>query len=58
MSSNISTPFATDGWGSNARMTLLSPVSGGVVLRRETLALDGGLIIDPITKAIAPNISM
>lgn len=27
-------------------------------LRRETLALDGGLIIDPATKAIAPNISM
>ncbi|KAA3521034.1 aminotransferase class V-fold PLP-dependent enzyme [Agrobacterium tumefaciens] len=27
-------------------------------LRRETLALDGGLIIDPLTKAIAPNISM
>ncbi|TIS83686.1 MAG: PLP-dependent transferase, partial [Mesorhizobium sp.] len=27
-------------------------------LHRETLALDGGLTIDPITKAIAPNISM
>jgi methionine-gamma-lyase len=27
-------------------------------LRRETLALDAGLIIDPTTKAIAPNISM
>ena len=28
------------------------------VLRRETLALDGGLVIDPAKKAIAPNISM
>ncbi len=27
-------------------------------LRRETLALHGGLVIDPATKAIAPNISM
>jgi cystathionine gamma-synthase len=27
-------------------------------LRRETLALDAGLVIDPITKAIAPSITM
>ncbi|WP_430694930.1 trans-sulfuration enzyme family protein [Mesorhizobium montanum] len=58
MSSNISSPFATDSSRSKARMTRLTPASGGGALRRETLALDGGLTIDPITKAIAPNISM
>lgn len=30
----------------------------GGCLRRETLALCGGLVVDPATKAIAPNISM
>jgi cystathionine gamma-synthase len=32
--------------------------AGQVGLSRQTLALSGGLIIDPTTKAIAPNISM
>jgi methionine-gamma-lyase len=34
------------------------PHSAGRPLHWETLALDGGLVIDPTTKAIAPNISM
>lgn len=57
MSSSVSSPLAaTD------RRSVAAPLrpssEGGHALRRETLALDGGLIIDPATKAIAPNISM
>ena len=32
--------------------------AGQAGLSRQTLALSGGLVIDPATKAIAPNISM
>lgn len=36
-------------------MTYSSPLPA---LDRQTLALDGGLTVDPVTRAIAPNISM
>lgn len=39
-----------------ATIDTAAPQSSG--LRVETLALDGGLVIDPTTHAIAPNISM
>jgi len=56
MSSSVSSPFAaTD--GRSVAMPQQRP-EGNRLLRRETVALDGGLVIDPATKAIAPNISM
>jgi cystathionine gamma-synthase len=56
MSSSLSPPLAaTDG----RSVAVARPrTEGSLLLRRETLALDGGLVIDPATKAIAPNISM
>ena len=56
MSSSVSPFFATTN-GRNVAMPL-PRAEGSPLLRRETLALDGGLVIDPATKAIAPNISM
>jgi cystathionine gamma-synthase len=56
MSSSVSPFFATTN-GRNVAMPL-PRTEGSPLLRRETLALDGGLVIDPATKAIAPNISM
>lgn len=58
MSSSVSPFFATTD-GRSVAIPLPRPSSeGSPLLRRETLALDGGLVIDPTTKAIAPNISM
>ncbi len=56
MSSSVLPFFATTN-GRNVAMPL-PRAEGSPLLRRETLALDGGLVIDPATKAIAPNISM
>jgi len=57
MSSSVSPFFAaTD--GRSVAMPPRPSSGGSHALRRETLALDGGLVIDPATKAIAPNISM
>ena len=41
--------------GYDGRKRALAAKAG---LSRDTLALSGGLVIDPATKAIAPNISM
>ncbi|PDT37087.1 MULTISPECIES: trans-sulfuration enzyme family protein [Sinorhizobium] len=55
MSLNRSSTKAVTDRRSQARAR---PHSDNRPLHWETLALDGGLVIDPTTKAIAPNISM